>query len=1055
MNPIARDREAVGSGWPQQPGITFDWSSTAAFLAVLCLVLGLQMSPASAATGTASLAPPPAPAVAPVIRYDYDSDVDGDRIDDRLATQTDASMPEMFRSASLNAPPDMVGVELIFRAPVTQDQIDAFLALGGRITYMYKAVSYGWNGRISRRFVGRLPAVMGPTLVHVTGTQKVQWYMDLASQCGRVRPVWRPGFAGHVEGFDGDPDTTIAFIDTGIDGEHRDLAGRCAYWSDLSSEPEPFDQIGHGTMIAGVAVGTGQAAGSGDTVLKYTYYDDYAYWVHFTDHITLPSGNVTLKARAFWKGREAVLDHVVWTKGRPGNDMTYLDRLIVGTSPLLLSNSIFALEQACYAAVLYDPFYHEPMEDVVIVSTVSKYPGVEDGFNTFRGVAPACRWAAVALPAEAEDDELENGISAAIDDLVAHRSEKNIKIVNISGGLLDDDGLPREGLSLRDKINSAVKNGIVVVAAVGNSAEAEEEAQRAMADPARAALAISVGASNDINALTAYSNYGFLDPRPEAGEDYKPDIIAPGGSYCYSTIMSLDSGTADGVDNPDKEPDDYAAAVGTSFSSPFVAGCAALVIEAMERGGVEWDFSSDRHPLYVKMLLCATASETNARRESKDLNPTLERASGGPEGFPAGKDRYEGYGLVNADAAVEAASLAYLPGTTVQETLGETYGDRRVWARTLRLTRGCGVDLELRNPAAGDFDLYLYNAVPSASGTPVLLASSARPQVGGNESLSYTPGSDASALVVVRRVTGAGTFELNSRQAGPPVAQDMSVSAGVNAPLTIALEVADDGSPNPPGSLTYTIASLPQHGRLKRVQDATPIASVPATLGAGVHQVVYEPDSGWTGADSFKFHASDGGTAPFGGRSNTATVTITVIQETTVTYQVADGADDAHALRWGTVQALNDSYLSVGQHVAAMRFRSVDIPQGAHIVRAVLKVRSCSDGLGAAVRTPISAEATDNAAAFDDNGRRVNALAKTNVSQTWNLASTIWKSNTWYESPDIRAVIQEVIDRAGWSANNAMVVICGVDTTASTSRKFRSYDGDPTGAPQLEITYRP
>ena len=26
----------------------------------------------------------------------------------------------------------------------------------------------------------------------------------------------------------------------------------------------------------------------------------------------------------------------------------------------------------------------------------------------------------------------------------------------------------------------------------------------------------------------------------------------------------------------------------------------------------------------------------------------LQRAAGGPDGFPAGKDRYEGYGMVNA-----------------------------------------------------------------------------------------------------------------------------------------------------------------------------------------------------------------------------------------------------------------------------------------------------------------------------------------------------------------------------------------------------------------------
>ena len=43
-------------------------------------------------------------------------------------------------------------------------------------------------------------------------------------------------------------------------------------------------------------------------------------------------------------------------------------------------------------------------------------------------------------------------------------------------------------------------------------------------------MAITVGASSDLNQLTTYSTYGFFSPRTNAGEDFKPDVIAPGGS---------------------------------------------------------------------------------------------------------------------------------------------------------------------------------------------------------------------------------------------------------------------------------------------------------------------------------------------------------------------------------------------------------------------------------------------------------------------------------------------------------------------------------------------
>ena len=58
------------------------------------------------------------------------------------------------------------------------------------------------------------------------------------------------------------------------------------------------------------------------------------------------------------------------------------------------------------------------------------------------------------------------------------------------------------------------------------------------------------------------------------------------------------------------------------------------------------------------MLLCATTTETNANREDNENNPSLERAGLGPDdGYPVGKDRYEGYGMMNPDAAVEAVTV--------------------------------------------------------------------------------------------------------------------------------------------------------------------------------------------------------------------------------------------------------------------------------------------------------------------------------------------------------------------------------------------------------------
>ena len=138
------------------------------------------------------------------------------------------------------------------------------------------------------------------------------------------------------------------------------------------------------------------------------------------------------------------------------------------------------------------------------------------------------------------------------------------------------------------------------------------------------------------------------------------------------------------------------------------------------------------------MVLCATATETNANRESGSNNPTLQRAAAGPSGFPAGKDRYEGYGLINPDAAVEAVSLTYAAGATRKRDARAAATDRRAWARGVNLTAGVAFAPSLTVPAGGDFDLYLYSDTPSPYGTPVLLASSTNAGNGAGETFSYT-----------------------------------------------------------------------------------------------------------------------------------------------------------------------------------------------------------------------------------------------------------------------------------------------------------------------------
>ena len=66
-----------------------------------------------------------------------------------------------------------------------------------------------------------------------------------------------------------------------------------------------------------------------------------------------------------------------------------------------------------------------------------------------------------------------------------------------------------------------------------------------------------------------------------------------------------------------------------------------------------------------------------------------------------------------------------------------------------------------------------------------------------------------------------------------------------------------------------------------------------------------------------------------------------------------------------------------------------------------------------------------------------------------------WIENTWYDSPDIAGVIQEVIDRSGWSPNNSLTIIYSTRDSEGGYRNFSSYDRGGDLAPKLEITYAP
>ncbi|HXC52051.1 MAG TPA: S8 family serine peptidase [Candidatus Limnocylindrales bacterium] len=704
--------------------------------------------------------PPASPRVRPELPSTAEVDADRNRIDDRLDHETGelrrslAQEQNAARREELAARlAEPVRVEVVFDAQVTPQQIDAFDAAGGRIEHLYQAVSYGWSGVVPRAAIDTLPAALGASLRLVAPDLPVQLHLDEATRGGRVRPVWANGFAGSTSGFSGSADTTIAIVDGGVDDSHTDLAGRLEYWKDFTTdaEPTPRDIGHHGSHVAGIAFGTGASFGVGPGTLHYTDSNNLAGIAannFFISMVHLPPGSVLFQEDATWVGTASAL---LILASRPNGNTSFFTSqhdATAGPPPVLLDTNLTTDISLAYTAGL-EQNQMKKIGRFAIVNTVTNYPAVGDGFNALRGVAPGVRWAGakVFTNTGASTSAI---IAAALDDLVTESAAHNIKVINISIGITGSPGID---VTLRAKVNTVVENGIIVVCSGGNDGPGSAAGNQTD-DPGRASLVITVGASNDINELTRYTSSGTA--APAATEDIKPDVLAPGGSDYYSYIMSVDTNDADAqIESfPDRVPNDYYNIKGTSMAAPFVTGSAALVIDAMKQAGTPWTFDPAQ-PLFVKMMLTASATETNANREvGSGANPTLGRAA-------TPKDVFEGYGLINPDAAIEAISLTW-SGDELSSTSAGGRFDRRAWGRKLGITSGPSTTIALAPAQTADYDLYLYSDTPDAKGNPVILASSTNAGPGAAETLTFTPTASETRYLFIKRVSGSGDWSLTS-----------------------------------------------------------------------------------------------------------------------------------------------------------------------------------------------------------------------------------------------------------------------------------------------------
>lgn len=134
-----------------------------------------------------------------------------------------------------------------------------------------------------------------------------------------------------------------------------------------------------------------------------------------------------------------------------------------------------------------------------------------------------------------------------------------------------------------------------------------------------------------------------------------------------------------------------------------------------------------------------------------------------------------------------------------------------------------------------------------------------------------------------------------------------------------------------------------------------------------------------------------------------------------------------------------------------MYFPAVAIPNGATITTAYIQVYGTASA-GTATLTNLYMNDVDNAAGFTTeanfDGRAVTAaIAWDNITATWNGA--------YRNSPEMKTIVQAIVDRVGWATGQDMAVLWKDDGSTEGSYRYfsSSEDTDTNSPPILHIEY--
>ncbi|MBW2482105.1 MAG: hypothetical protein JRF38_19110 [Deltaproteobacteria bacterium] len=184
---------------------------------------------------------------------------------------------------------------------------------------------------------------------------------------------------------------------------------------------------------------------------------------------------------------------------------------------------------------------------------------------------------------------------------------------------------------------------------------------------------------------------------------------------------------------------------------------------------------------------------------------------------------------------------------------------------------------------------------------------------------------------------------------------------------------------------------------------------------------------------------------------------VDAVYANTVDVRISASSDDAEEAESGSV-GLSSSDLELvrtsSNQQVGMRFQNITIEQGAIINSAYIEF-ACDENWHTEVTSlTIYGQAHNNALTFSGINYNISHRVKTNSSVAWDITAQWGTTHGRYQTPDLRDIIQEIVDRSGWESGNSLaIIVTGSGKRVAESWNGANSSGDLTLAPRLVIDY--